>query len=153
MGITSGRSTSYVCPLVTMAAEPLARTFFSQSVRCPYGRAIKKLSSCWTAMTGAWYARPDRRPTWRTTDVLDPSLPADLKASGRMVRVNKRKAFWIEPLMPQRSQQVGAGARVKGPAAITIRATIAASADGQPKPIAGIGVARGNTIGSWTLGT
>ena len=35
IGITSGRSTSYVCPLVTMAAEPLLRTFFSQSVRFP----------------------------------------------------------------------------------------------------------------------
>jgi len=56
-------------------------------------------------MTGVSYVRPDRRPTWRTTDVLDPSLPADLKASGRMVRVNSRKAFWVKPLMPQRSQQ------------------------------------------------
>jgi hypothetical protein len=67
--------------------------FFSQSVRLPYGRAIKKLSSCWTAITGVSYVRPDRRPTWRTTDVLDPSLPADLKASGRMARVNKRKVL------------------------------------------------------------
>ncbi len=46
------------------------------------------------------YVRPDRRPTWRTTDVLDPCLPADRKASGRMTRVNKRKAFWADPLMP-----------------------------------------------------
>jgi hypothetical protein len=76
-----------------MVAEPLSRTFFSQSVCLPYGRAIKKLSSCWTAMTGVSYVRPDRRPTWRTTDVLDPSVPADLNASGRMARVNKRKAF------------------------------------------------------------
>src|SRR5215472_16768679 len=117
MGITSGRSTSYVCPLVTMAAEPLLRTFFSQSVRLPYGRAIKKLLSCWAAMTGVWYVRPDRRPTWRTTDVLDPSLPADLSASGRMARVNKRKAFWIEPFMPPRSQRPGPGGRAQGPLA------------------------------------
>jgi hypothetical protein len=44
-------------------------------------------------MTGVSYIRPDRRPTWRTTAVLDPSWPADLKASGRMTRVNKRKVF------------------------------------------------------------
>jgi hypothetical protein len=71
------------------------------------GRTIKKLSSWWTAMTGASYVRPDRRPTWRTTEVLEPSLPADLKASGGMAQVNKRKAFWIEPLKPQRSQGEG----------------------------------------------
>src|SRR5215469_6153902 len=106
MGITSGRSTSYVCPLVTMVAEPLARTFFSQSVRSPYGRAIKKLSSCRAATTGVSYVRPDRRPTWRTTDVLDLSVPADRRASGRVARVNRRKAFWIELLMPQRSHRL-----------------------------------------------
>src|SRR5689334_16203542 len=59
-----------------MAAEPLPRTFFNQSVRPPYGRAIKKLSPCRAAITGVWYVRPDRRPTWRTTDVPEPSLPA-----------------------------------------------------------------------------
>jgi hypothetical protein len=42
---------------------------------------------------GVWYVRPDRRPIWRTIDVLDPSWPADLKASGRVARVSKRKAF------------------------------------------------------------
>jgi len=41
-----------------------------------------------------WYLRPDRRPAWQKTDVLDPSLPADLSASGRTARVNNRKAFW-----------------------------------------------------------
>src|SRR6516164_1464835 len=97
-----------------MAAEPLPRTFFSQSVRLPYGRAIKKLSSCLTAITGVSYVRPDRRPTWRTTDVLDPSLPADFKASGRMARVNKRKAFWTATLMPPHSQQVEARSRAEG---------------------------------------
>jgi len=76
-----------------MAAEPLFKTFFSQSVRWPYGRAIRNLSSCWAAMTGVWYVRPDRRPTWRTIDVPDPSWPADLKASGHVARVNQRKAF------------------------------------------------------------
>jgi hypothetical protein len=102
-------------PVVTMVAEPLSRTFFSQSVRLPYGRAIKKLSSCWAATTGVSYVRPDRRPTWRTIDVLDPSLPADLRASGRMARVNKRKAFWREPLMPQRSRERGLMSRAEGP--------------------------------------
>ena len=52
------------------------------------------------AITGVSYFRPDRRPTWRTTEVLDPSLPADLKASGRVTRVKKRKVYWREPLMP-----------------------------------------------------
>ena len=45
------------------------------------------------AMTGVPCVPPDRRPKWRTTDVLDPSLPADPRASGRVARVNKRKAY------------------------------------------------------------
>src|SRR5690349_20647886 len=68
-------------------------------------------------MTGVSYVRPDRRPTCRTTDVLDPSLPADLRASGRIARVNKRKAFWSLPLMPPHSQKVRAGSRAEGPTA------------------------------------
>jgi hypothetical protein len=64
------------------------------------GRAIEKLSSCWTAKTAVLYVWPDRRPTWRTTDVLHPSLPADLTATGRKAWVNKRKASGSEPLMP-----------------------------------------------------
>lgn len=47
-----GRGQAVVCPFAMMSAEPLPRTFFSQSVRFPYGRAIRKWSSCRAATTG-----------------------------------------------------------------------------------------------------
>src|SRR6266851_5050806 len=34
-----------------------------------------------------------------TDDVLDPSFPADLSASGRVTWVSQRRTFWMGPLM------------------------------------------------------
>src|SRR5262245_31717437 len=49
--------------------------------------------------------------------MLDPSLPADLRASGRMALVNKRKAFWVVPLMPPILAAAAAHGRAEGPRA------------------------------------
>jgi hypothetical protein len=54
--------------LVDEGADPLASTFWSQSVFNPYTRAITNPSSVATAPTGVAYGVPEVRPVCRITD-------------------------------------------------------------------------------------